>query len=96
MLGLGSVDTAVCMRLAAVSPSAAQGADDHVIKQRVALPAGTRWQRARQQAVWATDWMWPHLKEVASVLTVTSLYRTATHTLPTSLRSWSALRAATK
>ncbi len=40
--------------------------------------------------------MWPHLAEVASVLTVKSLFRTATRTLPGALRSWSAFRAATR
>ena len=52
--------------------------------------------RIRQKLVWSLDWTWLHLKEVASVLTVTSLYRVAVHTLPDALRSSSALRKATK
>lgn len=62
----------------------------------VACCAGTRWGRLRQRVVWSLDWAWPHVEEMISVLTVTSLYRTVRHTLPEALRSWSAFRKATR
>lgn len=46
--------------------------------------------------LWAADWAWPHLKQVASVPTVTALYSTAVHTLPSALRSRAALRKAVR
>ena len=52
--------------------------------------------KVRQKLVWTLDWTWPHVKEVVSVLTVTSLYRTVTHTLPDALKSRSALQKAVK
>ncbi|KAK9831494.1 hypothetical protein WJX81_002371 [Elliptochloris bilobata] len=57
---------------------------------------GTWTQRVRHRLVWTFDWAWPHVKEIASVLTVTTLYGITTHTLPNALRSRVALHKAVK
>ena len=58
--------------------------------------AGTWAERTWPLALWGFDWAWPHIKQVASVPTVTALYTTAVHTVPRALRSRAALRKAAR
>ena len=50
----------------------------------------------RHRFVWTFDWAWPHVKEVVSVLTMTTLFNIVVHTLPSALRSRAALHKAVK
>ena len=58
--------------------------------------AGTWGKRMRHRFIWTFDWAWPHIKEMASVLTMTTLFTIAVHTLPSALRSRAALHKAIK